>query len=52
MAVYMECYSTDKGKEGMGERETDRVKQRAVVFSLKEAVISVSWSVAQLQMCV
>lgn len=52
MAVYMECYSTDRGKEGMGERETDRVKQRAVVFSLKEAVIRVSWSVAQLQMCV
>lgn len=52
MAIYVECYCTDGGKEGMGEKETDRVKQRAVVFSLKEAVIRPSWSVAQRQMCV
>ncbi len=52
MAIYVECYSTDGGREGLGEKETDRVKQRAAVFSFKEAVIRVSWSVAQLQMCV
>lgn len=39
MAIYVECYSTDGGREVLGEKETDRVKQRAVVFSLKEAVI-------------
>lgn len=50
MAIYVECYSTDRGREGMGEKETDRVKQRAAVFSLKEAVIRGSWSVAQLQL--
>lgn len=50
MAIYVECYSADGGRER--EKETDRVKQRAVMFSLKEAVIRVSWSVAQLQMCV
>ena len=52
IAIYVECYSTDQGREAVGEKETDRVKQGAVVFSLKEAVIRVSWSVAQLQMCV
>lgn len=32
----------------MGEKETDRVKQGAVVFSLKEAVIRGNCSAAQL----
>lgn len=34
---------TERGREWEKE-ETDRVKQRAVVFSFKEAVIRVSWS--------
>lgn len=36
----------------MGEKETDRVKQGAVVFSLKEAVIRGNCSAAPLHMAV
>lgn len=41
MAIYAECFSTGRGREGKGEKERDGVKDRAVVFSLKEAVILV-----------
>lgn len=41
-----------EGTGGSGRKRDGRGETESRVFSLKEAVIRVSWSVAQLQMCV